>query len=57
MYVLGTHTYPCVPGGNRTTCRSGFSPSTVWVWGSTLGSQAWQQALYPLSHLPGGPVL
>lgn len=43
FYILFTvclHSHECVSwhtrGGQRTTCQSWFSPSTMWVWGKKL---------------------
>lgn len=46
------HTYTCMLsttqcGCQRTTYRSWFSSSTMWILGVELGSPAWQQALQP----------
>lgn len=44
-----------VCGCQRTTCRSQFSSSTLWVQASNWGGQAFQQTLYSLSHLSNLP--
>lgn len=38
-----------VAGGQRTTCRSGFSPSTIWVLGTALRSKHLSEHLFLLS--------
>lgn len=34
----------CTGGGQRTTCRDLFSPSTMWAPGTELRSSGWRQA-------------
>lgn len=44
--------------GERTTCASQFSPSTMWSQGSNWSSQAWRQVTLPAkpSHLPSSTL-
>lgn len=42
-------------GSRRTTCSGQLAPSTIWIPGTELRPQAWQETPFLLSQLSGRP--